>query len=70
MPLTSKKKCHYKNQLRKSNGRFGNSKKFKEDFGAKENFGVEKVLGEDLVAGEWGMRRTVVGKMRIWMRIG
>src|SRR6266498_245972 len=53
MPLTSKKKCCYKNQLRKSNGRFGNSKKFKENFGAEENFRVEEVLGEDLVAGDW-----------------
>ncbi len=65
MPLTSKKKRCYKNQLHKSNGRFRNSKKFKEDFGAEENFGVEEVLGEDLVAGEWEMRRTVVGKIRI-----
>ena len=63
MPLTSKKKRIYKNQLRETNGRFGTSKKFKETHQIHESFDylgveeVEKDLGieESLVVDdEWG----------------
>src|SRR5688572_11714281 len=56
MPLLSKKKRLYKNQLRESNGRFGKSKRLKENVDIEENFEVEEAFGaeEDLVVGEWG----------------
>ncbi|CAI2189988.1 8072_t:CDS:2 [Funneliformis geosporum] len=44
---------HYKNLLRESNGRFGKSKKFEENFGAEENFGIEEDFEENLLFGEW-----------------
>ncbi|CAI2183799.1 14714_t:CDS:2, partial [Funneliformis geosporum] len=63
---------HYKNLLRESNGRFGKSKKFEENFDAKKNFRIEEDSEENLLFDsgwkyenlneEWVNEKTLVWK--------